>query len=39
MARTPKPRFWKSRNGWYVTIDGARYFLAVEKNAALTHFH
>ena len=39
MARTPKPWFWKARNGWYVTIDGTRHLLAAEKNAAVTRFH
>lgn len=39
MARRPKPWFWKARNGWFVTIDGTRHFLASEKEAALTRFH
>jgi len=39
MARTPKPWFWKARNGWYVTIDGVRHFLAAEKEPAVTRFH
>lgn len=39
MARPPKPWFWKARQGWYVTIDGIRHFLADDKEAALTRFH
>jgi len=39
MARTPKPWFWKARNGWFVTIDGTRHFLSKEKDAAKTRFH
>lgn len=27
-GRTPKPWFWRERNGWYVTIDGKRRLLA-----------
>ena len=39
MARSPKPWFWKARNGWFVTIDGVRHFLAREKAEAFTRFH
>ena len=39
MARPPKPWFWKKRQGWYVTIDGTRHFLAVERDVAVTRFH
>ena len=39
MARTPKPWFWKARNGWYVTIDGQRIFLSENKTEAKTRFH
>lgn len=39
MARTPKPWFWKARDGWYVTLDGTRHFLSKEKSEATTRFH
>ncbi len=39
MARAPKPWFWKARKAWYVTIDGTRHFLALEKAAATKRFH
>jgi integrase len=39
MARTPKPWFWKARNGWYVTIDGIRHFLSDTKAEASARFH
>lgn len=39
MARPPKPWFWASRNGWYVTIRGERHFLGEEKDASHTAFH
>lgn len=39
MARRPKPWFWKARQGWYVTIDGTRHFLADEEEAAFKRFY
>jgi hypothetical protein len=39
MARTPNPWFWKQCKAWYVTIDGTRYHLAADKEAAVAGFH
>jgi integrase len=42
MARRPSPWYWKERDGWYVTVAGARHRLAKGrrgKEEALRAFH
>jgi integrase len=39
MGRRARPWFWTQRNEWCVTIDGERYLLGPDKDAAETKFH
>ena len=34
MARKPKPSFWAARQAYFVTLDGARYNLGTDEDAA-----
>jgi integrase len=39
MARLPKPWYWKSRCGWFVTIDGTRHPLGPDRKQAHERFY
>jgi integrase len=42
MARSPRPGYWKARDGWYVTVGGTRHLLArgaKDKAKAAEAFH
>ena len=39
MPRDPKPWFRKDRDAWFVTINGRRYNLGPDRNAAHDRFH
>ncbi len=39
MPRDPKPWFRKDRDAWFVTINGRRYNLGPERDAAHDRFH
>ena len=39
MPRDPKPWFRKDRDAWFVTINGRRYNLGPERNAAFDRFY
>lgn len=39
MARTPSPWYRKSRNCWFVTIDGRQHSLGSDKKTAFERFY
>ncbi|MFZ1932418.1 MAG: tyrosine-type recombinase/integrase [Thermoguttaceae bacterium] len=39
MARRPEPWWWKKRQAWFVTIDGARHNLGPDEDDARQRFH
>ncbi len=39
MARRPEPWWWKERQAWFVTIDGARHSLGQDDDDARQRFH
>ena len=39
MARRPEPWWWKERQAWFVTIDGARHSLGPDEDDARQRFH
>jgi hypothetical protein len=39
MPRDPKPWFRKDRDAWFVTINGRRFNLGSDRDAAHTRFH
>ena len=39
MSRIPKPWYWKSRQSWYVQIDGKRHNLGANRKLAMQRYH
>ena len=39
MARTPKPWWREDRQAWFVTIEGTRYNLGPDEDAADREYH
>ena len=39
MPRDPKPWYRKDRDAWFVTINGRRFNLSPDRDAARTRFH
>lgn len=39
MPRDPKPWYWQARDAWFVTINGRRFNLGSDRDAAHSRFH